>query len=568
MEKKRLNKIEKLKISLPPWRFHEKLAELKPSEIGEAERFYLKNFGIFGHKLLEDRYVLRVRIPGGRLKSAQLAYFAARIEEQGLRMVLTSRAQLEIHDLSLSQAVAMHEEVEGVGLTTWQTFTDNFRTIVTHPLDGLSTDNEIETFGLLEAMEGVVVKNPEFVGQIPRKFNTAIVGNRTQIASSFGNDLFFALAKKDGRLGFNVYLGGRHAEAARDANLFLSEDLVLPFFETVARFYLEEGPRESRTRARLQHMIQQMGWEAFGDRLMERFEGRGEPRGELLLEKVAPLGIAPLKNGDFAHRYTTRFGEADGAMCREVLETCEAHAIKELRLGVDQNIYIPHLPEKVEFRHASRRYPGILACAGNRYCVYSLTDTKKDAAAMGWGRCERLGISIGFSGCLKGCARNSYSDIGLVGIRTKLFADEVERGVRLYLGALYTRKAVAGRLILYSVPLRHLESMVETVVDLFVLSGYDDFETFAAEVINRYSEPALAFWLLANFDRRQAGLALFVPKAEDIEDEKGYFISLLKHLDDEAARILIPYLHQEEEFDFREAIVYLERKNFSVKSAP
>ena len=568
MEKKRLNKIEKLKISLPPWRFHEKLAELKPSDIGESERFYLKNFGIFGHKLLEDRYVLRVRIPGGRLRRAQLAYFVTRIEEQGLRMIFTSRAQLEIHDLSLSQAVAMHEEVENTGLTTWQTYTDNFRTLVTHPLDGLSVDNEIETFGLLKAMEGGVVKNPEFVGQIPRKFNTAIIGNRTQIASSFGNDLFFALAKKDGRLGFNVYLGGRHAEAARDSDLFLTPDLTLLFFENVARYYLEEGPRESRTRARLQHMIQQMGWETFHDRLMERFGDRGEPRGELLLEKVEPLFMAPLKSGDFAHRYTTRFGETDAAMCREILEICEAHGIDDLRLGTDQNIYIPHLPEKVEWRYAGDRYSGILACAGNRYCIYSLTDTKKDSAAMSWGRCEMLGISVGFSGCLKGCARNSYSDIGLVGIRTKLFADEVERGVRLYLGALYSREAVAGRLILYSVPLRHLESMVETVVDLFVLSGYDDFEDFAAEVINRYSEPALAFWLLANFDRRGVGLPLFVPEAEDVEDEKSYFISLLENLDDEEARILIPYLRQEEEFDFREAIIYLERKNFSVKSAP
>jgi ferredoxin-nitrite reductase len=563
MAQLKINKIEKLKRSLRPFDFHRKLSALEPSQIGEAERFYLKNFGIYGHKLMPDRYILRVRIPGGRLDTSAFRRLFSDAEAAGAKLLATSRAQLELHGLTLGDAVRLSGRIESYGLTSWQTYTDNFRNIVTHPLDGIGEDAVIECLPLIGRMQEKFLKRPEFVGGIPRKFNTALIGNSKPLFSPFSNDLAFVLARHGGTAGFNVYAGGKNTETAKSLEIFIPPEDAVAIFEAVATLYRDEGPRESRSRARLYHMMERMGIEAFREAVLARFGKEVRDAGELWMEKGSPQKRLPLKNGGTALRYTTRFGELDKEMAEEVLALCDRHGIETLRLGCDQNLYLPGLPEDAAFLHETRRYAGVVACAGSKYCVYSLMDTKAESAGLGWEKCERLGIVIGFSGCLKGCARHAFSDIGLVGIRTKLFAEEVERGVRLYLGAEHTRGVAPGRLILYSVPIRRLGEMIDLLADLFEASGYATFEDFAADVLNRYSEPALAFWVLLNFYRRYVAKegGLVIPEPAEHEDEKGYFLSLLDAKEQEIAE----YLGCQEAFPFREAIIHLERACFRVK---
>ncbi|WP_457599126.1 hypothetical protein [Hydrogenimonas sp.] len=563
----KLNKIEKLKEALAPYDYFKRgLERLDPASLEESDRFYLKNFGIYGHKLTPERFILRIRIPGGRLRVEALRRVRDEAKRRGAKLVVTSRAQLELHGLLLKEAVAAARAVEEVGLTSWQTYTDNFRNIVTHPLDGLTEDCLIESYPLLMRMQALFLKQPDFVGRIPRKFNTAIVGSQEQLVSPFGNDLAFVLAKSGGEIGFNIYAGGKNTETARSLNLFVRPEEAVAMFEAVATLYRDEGPRESRSRARLFHMLERTGLESFRNAVLERFGAEASEEGELLVRKAAPRKETPLESGDVAVRYTTRFGETGPEMFDEIFDLCERHGIEEVRLGSDQNIYIPHLPPGTRFRYDSDRYAGIVTCVGSRYCIYSLMDTKKESALLALERCKRLDIVVGLSGCLKGCARHAFSDIGLVGIRTRLYADEVERGIRLYLGAEYTRGGRAGRLILYSVPMRCLNGMIDLIADLFERSGFKDFEHFAHRILNRYSEPALAFWLLLNFYGRYR-----IKKEEPLllegdvpEDEKSYFIARLEASDRPEEREIAEYLYCQEAFPFREAIIHLERACFGV----
>ncbi|WP_201353593.1 nitrite/sulfite reductase [Hydrogenimonas urashimensis] len=570
MEQKKLNKIEKLKRQLKPVEFYEKLTELDPTHLDESDRFYLKNFGIFNHKLAPETFTLRIRVPAGRIgvESFERIYRMARSADA--KMIVTSRAQLELHGLDYHSALEAARKIEDFGMTAWQTFTDNFRNIVTDPLDGIAEDAVMEVYGLVLAMQESFLKKPEYVGMIPRKFNTAISGRLSQSLSFFGNDLYFALAKKDGVYGFNLYAGGKNSHTACPLDIFVTPAETVALFRTVAKIYKEEGPRESRSRARLFHMIESIGIETLRLKIAERYRGLLEGAGESLMKKGRQERRVRLKNGLYAHRYTTRFGETDAPQVEEILHICDRYGVDTVRIGCDQNFYIPDLPPDVPFDHSAPRYEGILACAGSRYCVYSLMDTKESSASLALERCRRLGISLGFSGCLKGCARHAFCDIGLVGIRTKLFADEVERGVRLYLGALYSGGERAGRLILYSVPMRALNAMIDLIAGLFEKSGYSDFEDFSKEVLDTYSEPALAFWLLLNYYRAnvaKSGELLLLDKCGH-EDEKGCFIEKLQRSGSESDRQIVEYLQCQEAFPFREAIIHLERECFRVKSQP
>jgi hypothetical protein len=137
----------------------------------------------------------------------------------------------------------------------------------------------------------------------------------------------------------------------------------------------------------------------------------------------------------------------------------------------------------------------------------------------------------------------------------------------LYLGSEYTRGGAPGRLILYAVPMRALPSMIDLIVTLYRCSGEDDFETYAARVLNRYSEPALAFWLLYNFVRQEVEGApgRLLLDAEKPENEKAYMARRVAELEGEGT--ITDLLWADEAFDFREAIVHLERLAFSVGQA-
>ncbi|BDY12306.1 nitrite/sulfite reductase [Hydrogenimonas cancrithermarum] len=566
MKEQKINKIEKLKRQMKPADFFEKLPFIHAEALDEADRFYLKNFGIYNHKLAPETFTLRIRIPAGRIATAALKGVRDLACTAGGKIIVTSRAQLEVHGLDFPSALRMSHRIESFGLTSWQTYSDNFRNIVTDPLDGLEAANLVEVYDLVLAMQRYFLKNPDYVGMIPRKFNVAISGTKKQRTSFFGNDLYFALARKDGRVGFNLYAGGKNSETARSLDIFAEASQVPVLFRAVAEVYREEGPRASRSKARLFHMIEAVGIDGLRAKIAERLGKTLPSAGELLIEKAPLETRTALKNGTFAHRYTTRFGELSFDQFDEILHLCGTYGVKELRIGCDQNFYIPGLPEKVAFAKSTERYGGIVACAGSKYCVYSLMDTKKESDTLALEKCRRLGISLGFSGCLKGCARHAFSDIGLVGIRTKLFAEEVERGVRLYLGSEYTHGKRAARLILYSVPMRHLNAMIDLIADLFAQSGYRDFEDFSKEILNRYSEPALAFWLLLNHYRRHVLKEndLLLPEGMEHEDEKSYFIGRLLASGTAHDRSIVEYLQCQEAFPFREAIIYLERSCFKI----
>ncbi|WP_456382592.1 nitrite/sulfite reductase [Hydrogenimonas sp.] len=567
MKTEKLNKTEKLKRLLRPADYYRKISEVDLTKLEESDRFYLRSFGIYTHKLAPDRFTLRIRVPAGRIGIDQWRKVGELARAEEAKILVTSRGQLEIHGLDARSVLEFSREIETVGLTAWQTFSDNFRNIVADPLDGLSEDAVVEVYGTVLQMQSLFLKNPDYVGMLPRKFNVAISGNRKQRLSFFGNDLYFALAEREGRYGFNLYVGGKNSEVAKPLDLFTELPDVPSLFGAIAGIYREEGPRESRSRARFFHMIEAMGIEALRERIVDRLGREFPAAGELRIEKGGAEESIPLKDGTFARRYTTRFGELDFGQWREVEEICARHDIRELRLGGDQNLYIPGIPEDLSFEKSVERYGGIVACAGSKYCVYSLMDTKKESGELALERCRKLGIRIGFSGCLKGCARHAFSDIGLVGIRTRLFSSEVERGVRLYLGAEYTSGRRAGRLVLYSVPLRALEAMLDTVALLFERSGYDDFELFAKEVLNRYSEAALAFWLLFSFHTlhvtREGNIV--IPDGKEKADEKEYFARLLENSEGPESREIVALLRRKEEYPFREAIVHLERASFSLK---
>jgi len=162
-------------------------------------------------------------------------------------------------------------------------------------------------------------------------------------------------------------------------------------------------------------------------------------------------------------------------------------------LGTDQNFHL--IPSEENILPYADAATLLTACAGSRYCPLSLWDIKEDMSELPIDDFKTHQISLGFSGCLKGCGRHYHSDIGLIGLRTNLYG-ETEKAFRIFLGATQSPVAVPSRMLYYSVPLRCSQSLFDVILEDFKLSGYASFASFSHAVLNRYEIEFLQLWYL------------------------------------------------------------------------
>ena len=499
----KLNKIERLKANLKPIDYLKKLKSLDFTILQESDRFYLKNFGIYAHSTRPNDFMIRVRIAGGRVAIEELETVLQISKRFNAKVITTARAQLELQNLKPDNILDAFEMLNSAKLTSWQTLTDNFRNIITDIYDGF--ESQIECYPLILQMQQLFLKNAKFVGMIARKFNTAIVGSSVTSGSFFGNDCLFALAFRDGELGFNLYLGGKNNEVAKDMNIFVTKEQVVALYRAVINLYLELGNRASRTKARLYFLLESLGVERFRELLQERCGFEFKSSGKLLLQKEIQEDFKLLSDGTYSYRFKTNFGEIDNSSLEEIINFAKEQNL-EVRVGIDQNIYLFGLKsKKVQIKGLSSNQ-NVLVCAGSRYCFFSLFDTKDEASKINLEKINRYNIKVGYSGCLKGCGRHYFSDIGFVGIRTNLYG-KLEFGVRLFLGGLYSRGESGARLIYWAVPLRALNSVLDVIIDEFEQSGFSDFEEFSKEMLAKLESEFLAFWFLAKlYTKRKVSL--------------------------------------------------------------
>ncbi|MEN4053111.1 MULTISPECIES: nitrite/sulfite reductase [Sulfurimonas] len=501
---KKLNKREQYKARLKPYDYYVNEFETIDFEsLGEGDRYYLQDFGIFNIDFLEDEFTIRLRNGnGGHFSTNAFKFLADLIEEYDLTLVITARAGFQLHDVYADDVAEIWHKLNDNGLTTWQSFGDNIRNIVTDVYDGVSRYGHIEVHPIIKAMNDYIIQNPKYVGMLPRRVSIGISGNSANVNSFFANDLYFALAFKDGDYGFNVYMGGKNTEIAQDANIFLREDEVLDFFKAFVETFYTHGSRFSRSKTRLFYMIEEIGLEKLKELIESVYNKKFVSAGELQLEHVDFEEFEELPDGTFAFCYQSDFGRLSPKEMRDISDFV-TQIDGEIRVGIDQNIYILGLQNKEVPFNSPALSSTIVACAGNLcpYAVWSIKDEAHDYLPLEKIYTNR--IKIGFSGCAKGCGRHRHTDIGLIGLKTNNFGD-TDGGARVFIGAEHDNGQSVARQLFSMVPYVHLKETITLVISLFEQSGYQNFQLYAHHILNRYSEDFLALWHLYNLKNNTA----------------------------------------------------------------
>ena len=262
---KKLNKMEKVKELKTPQEAYEKLEEYAKNGYAsipdEDKNYFLKCFGIYDRPATPERFMIKLRIPGGFLNAKQAKVIGECAKKYGQDYIdLTTRQQCELRYLKIEDLPTLISRLKKVGIDAYQTGVDNIRGIMCDPLDDMGFDNVLPSHKILLKLQEQFLYSPEWISTLPRKFNTSISGSLSNRCNILGHDCCFALAQKDGLFGYNLYLGGKVGKIAKSADIFLAnEDEVIKAFGSVIEIFKRYGFRDNRNKNRLYFLIEAVG---------------------------------------------------------------------------------------------------------------------------------------------------------------------------------------------------------------------------------------------------------------------------------------------------------------------
>ncbi|MEA5412192.1 ferredoxin--nitrite reductase [Synechococcus sp. BA-120 BA3] len=496
-----LSKVEQAKADLCGLDLAPRLAELAAEgwdSLDEATlTIRLKWLGIFFRPVTPGRFMLRLRLPNGVIRSEQLEVLAEAIDRCGEHgsADITTRQNLQLRGLLLEDMPPLMEAMQRVGLTSRQSGHDNPRNITGNPLAGIDPEELIDTRPLVAAIQSRLLADAG-LRNLPRKFNVAVGGAPDSFL--LHNDLAFLPAPHPqdpaAPLGFTVMVGGffsaQRNELAIPLGLWLRPDQLPDFTLALLHHYVAHGNRVQRNRSRLMYLVDELGLEAYRSAVAKAYGAlAGVPASAPLPHDGAHLVVRAPRDGlglqaqkqaglHWAGLHVP-MGRLDAASMLELARLARDHGSGELRLTEAQNVLIIDVPaDRLDPLRAEpllgrfRLEPGALqaeavSCTGNRYCSFALIPTKSTAQAVIDELERRLelphAVRTHWTGCPNACGQPYMGQIGLMGAKARQDGQMVE-AAKIFLGGAMDGDPKLAELHDKGVPLSELSDVLETLL--------------------------------------------------------------------------------------------------------
>lgn len=399
-----------------------------------SEQRHVRMLGIYPQRQPE-RFMQRVRIPGGILTADQWRTLAdlARQFTPATPLHLTTRQDIELHDVRQADLPDIHQMLSQAGLTTLGSGGDTLRNIIVCPCAGGGTADVPNLLPLAEAITQTLAAY-ENLFALPRKFKISL-GCQDGCGFPFTHDLAFQSVQRDGRWGLKV-VGAGSLGARPELGIVLfdwiepAEAMALSL--AAVRVFNRHGDRQNRTKARLRHVRQRLGDEPFLAELTQEFVAAKS-------ERLWPEVQINLPAQAWGHRQVLTF--ANGDIAPEAADALAALAQRDgisVRIGIDHRVFVFNAPGLAAdgglmldhwLLPAARSQASVIACPGTRWCSHGLVDTNGLAGRIRAALAQRrgAGLTVAISGCPNGCAANAVADIGISGGRGTADGQPIEK---------------------------------------------------------------------------------------------------------------------------------------------
>ena len=485
------------------WKYEENPLDLWDKLMAHADEnripapediFRFKFHGLFYVAPAQNSFMLRLRIPGGILKSYQLRGVAEIAEDWGSgRADITTRANLQIREFQPKDIVRVLTKVQTLGLTSRGSGADNIRNITASPLNGLDPAELCDVSVLANALHHYILNSRDMY-DLPRKFNVAFDNGGAISVVADTNDIgFVAVRVSEGRevapgIYFRVLLCGitGHKQFAADCGILLRPDQAIAAAAAMIRVYAEHGDRTDRKKARLKYLVDRWGIERFiaetekllAFPLIRLAAELCEPRAAV--DRAAHIGVHAQKQQDRHYiGVAIPVGQLPAHQVRAIADIADRFGTSEVRLTIWQNLLIPNVAtENLDGATQALRSAGLdctagallrgtVACTGNRGCRFAATDTKSHAVELANMIDTKFQIdqpvNLHVTGCPHSCAQHYIGDIGLLG--TKVAGEE---GYQVVIGGGSDRDQGLARELIASVRYADLPALMDRLFSSFV----------------------------------------------------------------------------------------------------
>lgn len=484
------NPVERLKQEKSPLGILEELPALIADgyeRMAEEDVVRLKWWGLYHDKPKVGTFMLRVKLPGGRLTPAQLRAIGEISNDFGRGDgELTTRQNVQLHWIELAALPEVFARLDAAGLTTAGACGDTVRNITGCPVAGIADDELFDATPVVREAAEFFYGHADY-SDLPRKHKITISACRDRCNAPEINCISLVGALHEGREGFAVLAGGGLSSVprlARDLGVFVPTEQALDVLRALLDAWREDLTyRVSRVKSRMKFMVDDYGPEGIRAEVERRL---GHALADFELPK-APGGFsdhvgvhAQAQPGLVYVGVPVHLGLVSGEQLVAVAELAERVG-GDVRVTRLQNFVLAGVPEEhVDEAVAELAAIGFpldldpvraasLACTGEPHCNYSVTETKTRADALIRSLEARFGDRLGglrlhLDGCPHACAQHWVGDLGFQGTTVR---DEVGKRRQAYdiflRGGLGPGAAIA-RPVFRRVPTEELDAAVEGLV--------------------------------------------------------------------------------------------------------
>lgn len=418
------------------------------------------SFGIYQQRT-ENTYMLRIRCTAGGATPEQLIKVAELAKRYGKSLIhLTTRQEMQLHDIYLEDAPKILRELMTVGLSSRGGGGNTVRNIMASYDSGINPDEIFDVNPYAIALSSRLISEPDS-WNLPRKFKISFSCLASDNALAVFNDLGFIARMKEGTKGFQVYAAGGMGCRPRIAHLlhdFIPDDKVYHVCAALKQLFLKYGNRKNKNANRLRFLWDELGETTFIDLYRETFDKLKDDPGLALetfdiVKKDSVTGIKPV--GMFSETFiawTSRYvsqqkqpglkhimvpinlGDLKADDAIKLGRLLRPFGENVLRFTMNQNISIRNIPEaylgsifegilEIEsLSHLPELYGNMVVCAGADTCTQGICLPRKATPViqkylLGSNRSFNLppDFQINISGCPNACGQHHIGDLGFYG---------------------------------------------------------------------------------------------------------------------------------------------------------
>jgi sulfite reductase beta subunit-like hemoprotein len=440
--------------------FVEKLQAFERGDINVDQfRAFRLLRGVYGQRQ-SDVQMFRIKIPFGRLGPEQLLAIAEVTDRYSRGYChVTTRQNIQMHFLKMSDCEAVMRRLDEAGLTTREACGNSVRNVTACELAEVCSGAAFDVTPYAESIVRMFLRGP-LSASLPRKFKIAFSGCSTDCAFGAIHDIGFVAKVQDGQCGFKVYAAGGLSttpQAAITLHEFVPAAEIGRVGEALVRLFHALGNRDNKHRARMKYVLRKLGEEGFRKKYAEiRAQVDAESAAELRLPEEpqnkpaaafvdgatsqAPgyltwrtQSVVDQRQEGYAAVYVRLFlGDITSDQLRALARLLPQFGDGTLRLTIDQNILVPWVDKKsLPALHVALREIGlartdvhtahdVTSCPGAESCNLAVTSSRNVARGIS----ERLelpdvaglaamkGTTIKISGCPNSCGQHHVADIG------------------------------------------------------------------------------------------------------------------------------------------------------------